>query len=531
MLQHSFVHIPGIGKRTEQALWTRGVRSWSDTTRLSRTDIRRGVIERLNSHIPRSQEAVAHRDASFFGRLARMGEAWRLYAEFADNCVYLDVETTGLSPIFDTLTLVGLYDGRKYSFFVDGHNLNELPGVLQKFSLIVTYNGSLFDLRFLSAAFPGLATPPIHIDLRWLVRRLGYSGSLKSIEPKFGIQRPADVKDVTGYDATVLWSKYLRGDKTALECLIRYNNQDVVNLKSIMEQVYGRMSTSVAPFMKQQVRRDVRPAIPQRPNMKAINWYSRESPTAIVADLIRKARTINRGTRIIGIDLTASERRPSGWALLDGCTATTTRLSGDAEIVKMTISNSPDLVSIDSPLSLPGGKKAPIECRNAGLPIYRACELALKRMGISVFWCLLPTMEALTMRGIRLAKALRDAGIPVIESYPGAAQDLLQIPRKGASLEELKWGLHRLGIDGDYIRGKISHDEVDAITAALVGLFYAAEEHISLGNATEDYLITPRSPYIKYHKLAPILRRSGLDPLPNGLTGATLVPPVQGWPI
>jgi hypothetical protein len=49
-------------------------------------------------------------------------------------------------------------------------------------------------------------------------------------------------------------------------------------------------------------------------------------------------------------------------------------------------------LSADLPLSLPEGWKDPdTPC---GRPIYRKCELALKRMGISVFWCLLPTMKA-----------------------------------------------------------------------------------------------------------------------------------------
>jgi hypothetical protein len=93
----------------------------------------------------------------------------------------------------------------------------------------------------------------------------------------------------------------------------------------------------------------------------------------------------------------------------------------------------PDVVSIDSPLSLPNGYPN-------HTVIYRECERALKKVGISVFWCLLPSMRGLTMRGMLLAKKLRHHGVHVIESYSGAAQDILLIPRKKASLEELKWG-------------------------------------------------------------------------------------------
>src|SRR5204863_522363 len=92
-----------------------------------------------------------------------------------------------------------------------------------------------------------------------------------------------------------------------------------------------------------------------------------------------------------------------------------------------------------------------------------------KRMGISVFWCLLPTMKGLTTRGMRLAQKLRGRGLKVIESYPGAAQDLLGIPRKGSSLEELKWGLSRAGIKGDFLHGKVTHDAVESGALRLAG--------------------------------------------------------------
>jgi len=98
-------------------------------------------------------------------------------------------------------------------------------------------------------------------------------------------------------------------------------------------------------------------------------------------------------------------------------------------------------------------------------------------------------------------------------SYPGAAQDILGIPRKGSSLEELKWGLNRAGIAGSYLKERVTHDEVDAITSAFVGLFYLADDYIALGTPKEDYLIVPRSPKINYLKLSEILSRTGLDEL------------------
>jgi|SRR5271156_3037312 len=144
MLEQTFIHIPGVGRHTERALWADGIRSWDDADLFEKRFGRVGarLQQKLDDYIPRSREAVKRKDAAFFERLSSLGEAWRLFPEFSGSCVYLDIETTGLSTVFDTVTMVGLYDGRKYKLFVDGDNLQELPGHLRSYSVVVTFNGS-----------------------------------------------------------------------------------------------------------------------------------------------------------------------------------------------------------------------------------------------------------------------------------------------------------------------------------------------------------------------------------------------------
>ena len=529
MLEQTFIHIPGIGKLTEQELWANGIHSWDDADRFEKRfgHVSARLQYKLDDYIPRSREAIKNKDAGFFERLSAMGEAWRLFPEFAQDCVYLDIETTGLSSVFDTVTMVGLYDGRKYELFVDGENLQDLPQRLQKHSVVVTFNGAGFDLRFLKLAFPELRLPPIHIDLRWVTRKLGMKGGLKEIESKLGLRRAAEVEELTGYDATVLWAKYLRGDNAALRSLIQYNTEDVVHLKAIMEVAYDKLAAETAELRKNSAKtlfKGIADMPKARRHGKRVPPAS--NPVGLVGNLLERCQGSGI-PRIVGIDLTGSEKRATGWALMEGPDAFTKSLSTDDELFAETVAAKPDLISIDSPLSLPEGWNDPdVPC---GRPIYRKCELALKRMGISVFWCLLPTMKGLTTRGMRLTQRFRAAGLNVIESYPGAAQDLLGIPRKGSSLEELKWGLSRAGIKGGFLHGKVTHDEVDAITSALVGLFYLADDYIALGNASEDYLIVPRSLRINYRKLADILAATGLDEIPmNAVDG--LECPVNGQP-
>lgn len=512
MLQQTFIHIPGIGKQTELELWDHGIHSWDDADRFEK---RFGAVgarlqQKLDEYIPLSRDAVSRKDAAFFERLSKLGEAWRLFPDFANECVYLDIETTGLSLVFDTVTMVGLYDGRKYRVLTEGDNLHELPTHLRNYSVVVTFNGSGFDLRFLRLAFPELVLPPIHIDLRWVTRKLGMKGGLKSIEAALGLKRAESVESLTGYDATVLWAKYLRGEKSALEQLIQYNTEDVVHLKAIMEIAYDRLSHGRAALLSDSIT-PVFAGVDELPRPRTRGALKRAKTPAHSADLVSRLLKKCAGgkpPRVVGIDLTGSERRATGWALMEGASATTKSLRTDDELIRETLAANADLVSVDSPLSLPEGHAI------AGAPIYRKCELALKRMGISVFWCLLPSMQMLTRRGIKLAHELRKAGSKVIESYPGAAQDILGIPRKKASLEELKWGLSRAGITGDFLTADISHDEVDAITSALVGLFYLADDYIALGTPIEDYLIVPRSLKFNYARLAQVVSTSGLDEVP-----------------
>ncbi|MGD0264816.1 MAG: ribonuclease H-like domain-containing protein [Candidatus Methylomirabilota bacterium] len=252
MLEHTFVHIPGIGKTTEQGLWQQGVRTWADADGLepaSRT-VRPRVLAQLRSYLPESHRALREKNAGFFSRLCGLGEAWRTFSRFAQDCVYLDIETTGLSPGYDEITLVGVYDGEAYKVFIAGADLAALPEYLRRFRLLSTFNGAGFDLRFLRARFPRLALPPIHIDLRRMTRKLGLAGGLKAIEASLGLQRDLAVRDLSGFDAVLLWRRYLRGDRQALDLLVQYNRADVVHLRTIMEICYDRLATETRTLFR-----------------------------------------------------------------------------------------------------------------------------------------------------------------------------------------------------------------------------------------------------------------------------------------
>ena len=195
----------------------------------------------------------------------------------------------------------------------------------------------------------------------------------------------------------------------------------------------------------------------------------------------------------LGIDPTGSERRKSGLAVIDdrlhtdSCTAAT-----DDEILQTTVEAKPDVVAIDSPLALPKGRCcADPTCPCAVHGIVRAADREVARLGYHPFWTLLPSMVSLTLRSIGLKERMEAAGLTVIEVYPGAVQDRLGLPRKHRSLEGLEQGLVDLGLLFKDPERKRIHDELDAATAAYVGLCYLKDAYEAIGPADEIQIILP----------------------------------------
>lgn len=205
---------------------------------------------------------------------------------------------------------------------------------------------------------------------------------------------------------------------------------------------------------------------------------------------------------VIGIDLTGRETKPSGWAVLIGEKAITQPICTDEELITESLKYNPKVVSIDSPLSYPEGRcctNPNCDCNIFGITRY--CERLLFNFGIGVYPCLIPSMVNVTNRGIGLAKKFRSLGVEVIESYPGVAQDILNIRRKQNGVDHLINSYRNFGIKGDYITAKkITHDELDAIASALVGYFYINNQYVKLGNDKENYLIVPSVADIKTGK-------------------------------
>lgn len=192
---------------------------------------------------------------------------------------------------------------------------------------------------------------------------------------------------------------------------------------------------------------------------------------------------------VVGLDLAGSVRRITGFCKMDGAMkCKTANLHTDAEIVSATLDAKPQVVSIDAPLFLPKGRKS-LEVK--GPPHFRECDKELLRMKIKFFPISLGPMRMLTARGMSLRAEFESHGLEVIESFPGAIQDLLKIPRKQSGLDALKNGLLGFGLSLERHADPFTGDELDAVTSALVGLMYLEGRYRAIGDPVEGLMILP----------------------------------------
>lgn len=154
----------------------------------------------------------------------------------------MDIETTGLSGSSE-ITVIGIFlSGRNGSKFIQliGDRITPqsiLDPMLQT-TTIYTYNGSRFDLPFINSRLGlDLSTMFNHCDLMLECWKNSLYGGLKSVERQLNI--PRKLKEVNGLEAIRLWWRYVNDyDEKALDMLLEYNREDVINLKLLKEKLF-----------------------------------------------------------------------------------------------------------------------------------------------------------------------------------------------------------------------------------------------------------------------------------------------------
>ena len=246
MLTSTFIHAPGVGPTTEQALWAQGITDWQDYLDNSLTlklPPRHKIV--LAETVAESVAALDEERTDYFAHVLPKREHWRATSHFP-KIGYLDIETDG-GMGNDSITLIGLYDGYDMHFYVKGENLAEFAYDCQDYDGFVTFFGTGFDLPFLKRRFPVLESvfaDRLHIDLCPMLKRLGHTGGLKRIEQQLKISRVPETDGLSGMDAVRLWRAFRRGGRGADEArslLLAYNREDVINMQTLLNYARPRL--------------------------------------------------------------------------------------------------------------------------------------------------------------------------------------------------------------------------------------------------------------------------------------------------
>lgn len=179
------------------------------------------------------------------------------------------------------------------------------------------------------------------------------------------------------------------------------------------------------------------------------------------------------GTKIVGVDLAGRETNPSGFAVLSGGRLRTVLIYSDEDIENLCVSERPDLVAIDAPLSLP-------KCGSL-----RKADTSLIKRGFRVLPPTFGGMKSLTERGMRLAGELRTKGVRIIEIHPRTSGVILF----GKAIRRV-WvrELEKRGVR--FAKGTSEH-EIDAAIAALTGALHLQGKTEGVGDASEGIIVIP----------------------------------------
>jgi uncharacterized protein YprB with RNaseH-like and TPR domain len=252
MLTSTFVLLQGVGPVTERRWWHDGVLDWN--TFVNRPRIAGLSPDRKALYNEDLFLALAAFEAGDFSSLAARlpsREHWRFYDDCRSTALYLDIETTGLSPHdpAGSVTVVGLHQNGCTTTLVQDDTLttDRLQAELDRCTVLVTFFGSVFDVPYLRAKFPRLRFPMPHFDLCLAARRLGMRGGLKHLEQELGLERAPDLCGLDGLDAVRLWSQWCFGDQMALDTLLAYNRADTETLVPLATLVYKEMMVRFGP--------------------------------------------------------------------------------------------------------------------------------------------------------------------------------------------------------------------------------------------------------------------------------------------
>ena len=152
MITEALRHIPGIGPARLAQLHSAGVRSWNDLLTMTPAP-RTSRWEKLRAECQRSLAALQARDLWYLVDRFVAEDKWRILNHFIQEATFFDIETEGLE--FEApVTVIGCWHRGQLRTFMEGENLDAFLDLLDDATLLVSFNGSSFDVPRIPQRLP-----------------------------------------------------------------------------------------------------------------------------------------------------------------------------------------------------------------------------------------------------------------------------------------------------------------------------------------------------------------------------------------
>ena len=242
MLTASFACFKGLSISSEQKIWELGCHSWDHFDHLPKKTFSAHKMLTVHSEIKQAQIALKARMADYFLNRFKNPDKIRVLSEFQNQSAVIDIETTGLTAKDEITTIAVLKNGVIF-LFVKDINLDDFLESIQDVKLLITFNGTRFDLPFIKKFFTIDLTIP-HLDIMPVLKQLGYVGGQKRCEELLHLKRLYS-DGMGGTDAIFLWKDWQQNrNRGALNQLMLYNADDVFMLEKLAIKSYNLVMKS-----------------------------------------------------------------------------------------------------------------------------------------------------------------------------------------------------------------------------------------------------------------------------------------------
>ena len=208
---------------------------------------------------------------------------------------------------------------------------------------------------------------------------------------------------------------------------------------------------------------------------------------------------------VVGIDLSASSKKPSTYLALDdeGAVGGIGSFKAMEELLSLLDERGPSLVAIGAPLSLPSGLCCLEESCPCSLPQGRKGRVAEEDLAANGIGCFYTNKRSIIVkliyRAIEVRTELEQRGQQVIEAYPYATKVKLfngKVPAKSKpeSLMFLRRRLPELVAGLEPYAKDLNHDRCDAVLTAYTGRLSQAGLTEQVGCEEEGYITIPVGP-------------------------------------